>query len=260
MNLYIKRILFGAFAVALVFPLAPADAFVPLKLKPELFKLKEKNTEEFCSKFSDQAEKIVSKLGEQETKVTGYLGEHKDNLVENREARDAELRSKREKADQNRQEWYARLEARADTDAEKDAVVKFKQTIETAVDVRQEAVDAAIEAFRKGVDDAVAGRKSSIESVRDSFKSKVESAVAQVKKDCENGETTATIRSNFKESLKAARESLKTDKKDVDKVGAQVKALAEARKKSIESAITTFKTTLSTAIADLKKSFDGDSQ
>jgi Na+-translocating ferredoxin:NAD+ oxidoreductase RNF subunit RnfB len=254
-NQNIRRSLVAIIALALVFPLVSVEAFVPLKLKPDLFKVKVKNTEEFCSKFSDTEADITKRLGEQQTKVTGYLDEHKDTLKENRDVRDADLDGNRDKADQRREEWYARLEDKADSDTEKDAVVVFKQTIESAVDTRREAVDTAIEAFRKGVDDAIAGRKSSMQSTRDDFKTAVETAIAKVKTDCDNGEKTATIRSSFKASLKAAREKLSTDKKDVDKVGKQVKALAEVRRVAVKKALDQFEVTRQAAIATLKDAF-----
>lgn len=261
-NQNIRRAFLLAIVVVLIVPFTSVQAIIPplkgvnwQKLNPILPGPKAKNTEEFCAKFTDVADKISSRLDEQKTKVTGYLSEHKNTLEEDRAARDATLKEQRAAAEKRRQEWYARLTEKADTDAKKDAVLQFKQAVETAVETRQAAVDAAILAFRKGVDDAAASRKGSMQGVRDTFKASVDAAVAQVKTDCDNGETTATIRSNFKNSLKAAREALQADKKDIDKVGKQVTALAAVRQKAVDTAIAQFQDALKTATDNLKKAF-----
>jgi hypothetical protein len=271
MNRHIKLFLIGmcaAGAVA-VFSVADVRAFLPpiepidmtpkfTKLAPKLPKLdlilpKVKNTEEFCSKFSEKASTIAERLAERQTKVTNFINEHESSLGERRDNRDANLADLRSKADQKRSEWYVRLQDRADTDAQKDAVLKFKQTVEDAVDTRRETVNDAIAAFRNGVDTAIAGRKDDMKSARDKFKTSVDAAVAKVKTDCDNGETTVTIRSNFKTSLQMAREALKTDKNNVDKVGAQVKALADGRSAIVKKAIADFNAALQKALADLKQ-------
>lgn len=263
MNRNIKFAFVGALAVALIFPVAGAEAVWPsldIDLTPKLPKFdlilpKAKNTEEFCSKFSEMAASIASRLAERQAKVTDFINGQEERLDWRRNGRDADLAGKRSKADQRRSEWYERLEDKADTDAEKDAVVKFKQEVEDAVDARRDAVGAAIEAFRQGVDTAIAGRKDAMKTARDMFKASVDAAVAKVKADCDNGETTMTIRSNFKTSLKAAREALKTDRKNADKVGTQVKALAETRKTAVKQALSDFDTALKQALSDLKKAF-----
>lgn len=260
-NQNIRGIFVVAIAVALVFPFAHAEAITPilkninLKFNPVLPAPKAKNTEAFCTKFTDTANTLASNISKQQTKAVGFLTEREGAIKDGRDARDADLQESRDKAEQKRNDWYKRLEDKADTDAKKNAVVLFKQTVNTAVDTRQKAVDGAVEAFRKGVDDAVSVRNGSMQSTNNDFQTAVNAAVAKVKTDCDNGETTAMIRSNFKTSLKNARDTLKADKKNMDKVGAQVKALAATRQDVVKKAVATFQTTLKTAIADLKKAF-----
>lgn len=262
MNRNIKLVLIGMCVVgaAAVFSVSPAQALWPgvdidLKPKFDLSFPKPKNTEEFCAKFSEKADAIASRLAERQSKVTDFINEHESRIDERRDDRDANLAERRSKADQKRSEWYARLEDKADTDAKKDAVLKFKQAVEDAVDARREEVSAAIAAFRKGVDDAIIGRKDSMKSARDTFKASVDAAVAKVKTDCDNGETTAMIRSNFKKSLKDARDALKNDRKNADKVGANVKALAETRRTAVKKALADFDAALKKAITELKQAF-----
>jgi Na+-translocating ferredoxin:NAD+ oxidoreductase RNF subunit RnfB len=261
MNRHIKLFLIGMCAVGAVaiFSVADAEAIdlTPKFPKLDLIlpKIKIKNTEEFCNKFSEKASAIAERLAERQTKVTNFINEHESLLGERRENRDADLAELRSKADQKRSEWYARLEDKADTDGKKDAVLKFKQTVEDAVDTRRETVDAAIAAFRNGVDTAIAGRKDAMKSSRDTFKTSVDAAVAKVKTDCDNGETTVTARSNFKTSLQVAREALKTDRKNTDKVGVQVRTLAEARRATVKKALADFDAALQKALAELKQAF-----
>ena len=52
--------------------------------------------------------------------------------------------------------------------------------------------------------------------------------------------------------MKAARESLKGDRSAFDKIGDDVKALAETKKAAIDAAMKTFKSTVETAREKLK--------
>lgn len=276
MNQNIKRVFIIVVTTALVFPFVTIAALPPIPIhisedKPSIpakdkfstpvkyipisLKTKVKNTEEFCTKFTETANTIAGNISKQQTKALGFLTERKDASKEGRDIRDAELKDARDKADEKRNDWYKRLDNKADTDAKKNAVLQFKQTVDGAVDVRQTAVDTAIESFRKGVNDVLLVRDGSMQGTNDAFQIAVNTVVAKVKTDCDNGETTITIRSNFKTGLKNARDVLKTDKKNVDKVGSQVKALALTRQETVKKAVSQFQTTLKTAVADLKKAF-----
>ena len=211
--------------------------------------------EAFCSRFTQQAERITDNLAEHRSKFEERKENRVNRLETHRDGREAKLDENRSGADERRNAMYARLEARATTDAEKAAVATFKKTVEDAVDVRRDAVDAAIADFRKGVDAAIAGRKDDMDSAVSKFKSAVEAALAKAKSDCEGGADPETVRTNFKNSLQAARKILIADRQAADKVGEQVKKLAETRRIAVKAALDAFKATVEVARAELKEVF-----
>ncbi|MBP9728077.1 MAG: hypothetical protein KBD27_01735 [Candidatus Moranbacteria bacterium] len=217
--------------------------------------MQDKRQELFCSNFADHAAKIAANMTERKNSFEERKTNRAGTVDENRGNRDGKLQDKRSSADERRSEMYAKLEGKADTDAEKEAVAQFKKTVEEAIDDRQDAVNDAIEAFRTGVDAAAATRKDDLQAMSDTFTKAVNSAVEKAKSDCEGGATPATVRTNFQAALNAAREDLQSDRSASLKLKTEVKALADARKVSIEKAVSSFKATLELAKGELKKAF-----
>lgn len=218
----------------------------------------DRRQELFCSTFAASAGRIAANLSERQNRFE----ERKENRVgtidENRDNRDGGLADHRSDADERRNDMYAVLESKADTDAEKAAVAAFKKTVEGAIDTRRDTLDAALEAFRTGVDDAIAGRKDDMDKAASQFTAAVSTAVDQAKKQCEDGATPATVRTTFQNALAAARASLEEDRKTSEKIKEQVQALADARKATFAKAVSDFKATMETAKADLRKAFGND--
>lgn len=216
---------------------------------------KEQRQELFCSRFVENARKISGNLTERRSQ----LKERKDNrgnMVETRRnEREMKLQGNRSDADERRTAMYEKLSKRAKTDEQQAALAVFKKTVEEAVETRRDAVDLAISEFRRGVDQAVAGRKDDMETAGERFKTAVEANLDQAQKGCENGTDQATIRTDFKSGLQSARAALANDRKASDKVGEQVKALAEIRRGAVKKALDEFKATLASARAELKKAF-----
>lgn len=248
--------------ITLFVPVSQTLAFVPIldkdlksDIKLKLPVITIKNTEEFCANFTETAEKISGNLSERQTKIDDFIAKREEISTEKREARDNTLNEQRSAADMRRTEWHERLESRANIDDEKDAVLKFKQTLESAVDKRQDAVDTAIKDFRDGVDDILIARKNTLKNASVTFKTATDAAVAQVNTDCDNGKSTIDIKKTFRANLKTARETLKTERQNAEKVGIKIKSLAETRRTSVQKAISDFKITATTATKELKQAF-----
>lgn len=214
-----------------------------------------KNTESFCADFSDTKNTIDAERKKRDDAVLEYLKEHENTLAEARNVADAELGESRSKSDQRRSEWYERLFDRAKTDTEKDAQVAFKQTVEKALEKRRDVVDEAMVVFRTGVDGTIEERKVSMEAVKESFQEAIEGAYTQVEADCTAGKTTSEIKKSFQTNLKGAREKLKTDKKQLDKVSQTIESLAQTNKITLEKAKAEFEKSFSEAKATLQLVF-----
>ncbi|MFA9263093.1 MAG: hypothetical protein ACEQSB_07185 [Undibacterium sp.] len=249
-------------------PLSPAVAFQPIVSTPVIqdikltapitklnFPLKAANTEAFCTQFAETKSKLETALSEKDARVKDYLGGLVENLGDRRANRDAKREGLRSEADQKRSAWYERLNARAKTDAEKDAVLKYQERVEEAVDDRREEVDDAIKSYRESVDTLVEKRRATIESARLAFHTNVLAAITTVEQGCTNGAATLTITKNFKTALSAARTKLAADKKSASMLEGQIQSLVETRKKSVTAAFAQYEAALKAAKADLIAAF-----
>ena len=209
----------------------------------------------FCENFTSRMEEMKGRLVEQKGKFVDRKKKRIDYLDEKRDARDNTLTEKRGEQDARRNAWYEKLEAAADTDEKKAAVAEFKRTVEAAADTRREAVDSAISAFRKSVDAAVMTQKENRAGGIETFGAIIEVALNQAKEDCADGKSPDAVRSAFQTSLKSARNTLQSERKEGDTLGLIIKDLAETRQTAMKSALDAFKSTLEQAKADLKEAF-----
>ena len=211
--------------------------------------------EKFCENFTSRMEEMQSRLTERKGKFVARKKNRIDYLDEKRDTRDNALTEEREEQDARRNAWYEKLEAAADTAEKKAAVAEFKRTVEAAADTRREAADAAISAFRKSVDAAVTAQKENRAGGVETFQAIVESALTQAKQDCADGKSPETVRSTFQNSLKSARDTLQSERKEGENLGLIVRDLAATRQAAMKSALDAFKATLEQARVDLKKVF-----
>lgn len=210
---------------------------------------------EFCGRFAETTGNIAEKMSGVRTEIDELKGNREATMEDRRDTRDESLNGIRSMQDARRVEWYAKLEARATTDRQKDAVREFEKTVDASVETRRDAVDAAIAVFRSGVDSLVSGKKNSAEAAADTFQGAVDAAVAKAKADCEAGKDPETIRNTFRASLKKAKTELTASRKSVEGIGGQVDALAKVRNESIRKAVEAFDASLKAATEKLKTAF-----
>lgn len=212
--------------------------------------------EKICENLAERSSRLQERLGDRYEKIMERKAKRMTAFDEKRNERDVTLDEQRAERDANRAEMYEKLVERAGDDSEKKAAVSaFQSAVEQAVSDRKKAVDAAIMAFRSGVDDALGSRKNTIEAGIADFNSAVERATSEVKKSCEAGTDPATVRATFEASLKTARADIADDRATAEKVGTQVKALAETKRAAFLLAHETFKVAMEKARADLKAAF-----
>lgn len=210
---------------------------------------------EFCGRFAEVTGEMAGKMTEARNRIAERADDRESGLEDRRDTRDEKLSDIRSEQDARRLEWYAKLQAKASTDEERRAVETFRKTVDGAVEVRRDAVDAAIASFRSAVDSLVDGKKGTTDAAVEEFRKGVDAAVVQAKADCEAGKDPETIRNTFKESLKAARGKLVERRKTAEGIGSQVETLAKTRTESVRQAQDAFRKTLEQALAELKKAF-----
>lgn len=208
--------------------------------------------DKFCQRLEAQKSKIDQGFYSKETKLEGKREEQKARWEDKWQERDERLAEKRKGAEENRDAHFAKLEERAKTDEQKEAIAEFQKAVKDAVLARQEAVNKAINDYREGVRKAIEGRKAALDGAIEAFKESVKSAFDKAIADCGSGADPKEVKSALQASLKSAREKLHADRTAVQKVGDSIKPLIEARKAAFDKAKEDFRLAIEKAKEDLK--------
>jgi len=204
-------------------------------------------------------ENIYSKIEEKLTKRKGNLENKEENILnkvrERREERERKMEQRREKWDENRAEHFAKLEEKAGTDEQKQAVLNFVETIGEAVKARREAFDEAINDFREGLDGIHTGRTGILLKAMVEYKKAAQEAFEKAKADCENDVDIKTVRKSLQNDLKDVRNAYREDVKHFGGHGNDIYELNEVKKEIMNEAKDNFKETLDQALENLKTAF-----
>ncbi|MCL5436036.1 MAG: hypothetical protein M1275_03055 [Patescibacteria group bacterium] len=207
-----------------------------------------------CTRIDAFMEKLQVGLGQANTNLAQVRTERSHNLQNRAEQNDEKLSGIRDSADSNREQFYEKLQARATTDQQKQAVETFRNAVEAAVQVRQAAVDAAIETFRQGLGEAAQVRQETTERARTTFQAAVQAAEEKAKADCETVDA-ATVRTQLLADLHKARTQLQANIKVANQVQTTLQQLKQTRRQAIEKAFDAFHAAFQTALSDLKAAF-----
>lgn len=216
------------------------------------------NPANFCSRLLEVKSKVNGGLADRTTKLAEARTARDGKLDAGQADRDAKLADTRAKADANRQDHYAKLLEKADTDAKKQAVQTFRTAVEAAVAARRAAIDEAIKTFRQGVDGAITARKAAVDTAVNTFTASVNAATAKADTDCAGKVAPRTARETFQASLRAAREKLRTGRQALEKRKDVVTPLRTERKAAVDKAIADFKAAVEAAKNTLKAALGGN--
>ncbi|MCL5435654.1 MAG: hypothetical protein M1275_01070 [Patescibacteria group bacterium] len=207
-----------------------------------------------CARIDAFMEKLQAGLGQANTNLAQVRTERSYNLQNRAEQNDEKLNKIRDTAETNREQFYEKLQARATSDGQKQAVETFRNTVEAAVQVRRTAVDAAIEAFRQGLKEAVQTRQETTERTRTAFQTAVQAAEAEAKANCGTLDAQ-TVRTQLLSDLQKARTQLRANIKVANQVQTTLQQLKQTRRQAIKKAIDTFHAAFQAALSDLKAAF-----
>lgn len=204
-----------------------------------------------CAKIAILEGKVNSKIEDKENKFVNKKDDRVKNLGEKRNERDVNRQENRAERDDKVDARITALMAKADTDAKKTAVNNFSLAVKNAISVRRDSVNSAVATFRLGVDNLIKNKFGLIDNNAIELKNAIDLAFTKAKTSCQNGTDENTIKATLRSSIKTALDEFKSDKSDT-KIKAEIEALADARKASIDSAIAKFKIDMEKAKVDLK--------
>lgn len=210
----------------------------------------------FCKSFDMIVTKTTSEVSKRGSSSDGKWKQSASDIAAKRAEWAAKVAAARAEAAKQREANFAKLDTAATTDAQKAAVVKYKETVLAAVATRQAAYDANFDAYFKAVDALLASQKDNSGGDVNGFKAAVSAAVEKAKASCAAGVSSDTVKNQLKTDLKAARESFKSQRStDKNSIKEQLKALKETRKTANAKARDAFKSTLEAARTELKAAF-----
>lgn len=209
----------------------------------------------FCANV-DKMTQLETRMIDNEGKIEQKREEQKKKIDDRWVERNTKRENNRNKWDENRDEFFAKLEGKATTDAQKQALLTFKEATTAAIAAHRMAIDSAIEAFRKGVEQAIASKKTNVDALVNAYRVEVQAAITKAKADCAlTNPDAVAIRVAFQSRVKAAKEKFITDKKDIDKINDSLESLIDAKKQAVEKANNDFKAAIEKARNDLKAAF-----
>jgi len=208
-----------------------------------------------CNLISQMQSRIMEKMNKGKGNLNGKHEEVKNRLQERKQEREMKLEQKREKWDENREDHFTKLQERAGTDEQKQAVTKFVETITTAVSTRRDAFDQAIGDFQEGLDGIQGSRADILETAMESYEQGIGQAFEKAEQDCEDEVDIKTVRNNLRDDLKDIRDQYREDVQQFQGHGEDIQALVEIKKESMNDAKDEFKEILEEALGVLKTAF-----
>ncbi len=208
-----------------------------------------------CSRLGNYISKMETRIIDRESKILSERGERQNKWSDRLSSWDEKREAQRNRAESRMTDFLLKLEARATTDAQKQAVIDFKTAIQAAIGVRKTAIDAAILAFRTGAQTLLLERKTSTESAVLAYKTAQKAAFDKAKSNCGSGTDPRTIQETLKADLKAAQDKFQTDRQAIEKIADKIKVLNETKKAAMEKAHQDFKAALEKTKVDLKAVF-----
>lgn len=192
-----------------------------------------------CANVASAQEKILKKITDLESKRTTQKDENKTALVDSWK-KDADQRAAdRAVSDQNKKDYIASLLARAENDAERQAIQTFSASVDVSVKEFRASVDAAYETYQAGVLTGRDQRISQMDMLIMEYKKNLTDALAETSVSCKKSFSFFSdlkIKNNF-ESL---RSQFEKDHKAKETLGATIDSLLTARKQAIADAQATF--------------------
>lgn len=204
----------------------------------------------YCTEIDSLAAKLLGSIAEQERNYKRVSGERMQELTDRRTVQATAELNRRSIWDENRNEHFKLLEARAKTPAEKKAIATFKSSIEKAVTSRKSAVDSAHAAFRVSADKALKDRLVTFNAATTTFKVAIDRAAAKARAECVAKQSSTTARDVFRTALKDARTSFENAVKNLALVN--VDTAVKVRNAALEKAQKDFAASVDKALKELK--------
>jgi hypothetical protein len=218
--------------------------------------LKEMKIDRVCNRLEVAIDRMSEKIGIIEDKSKEIKKNRLTEMEKNKDTREAQLQSRWTLRDENRNKFYAKLDARVENnEAKKAAVEKFKDTVDTAVEARRTAIGEARKVMQSGIDVAIRNREMEIESIRKNLQSDLDKIFIGAKNSCQDDSDNEDVKNALNQlrvDVKESRDAYRSEVVKIKAVKDIIEQLRATRKETVASIIDEFKITLKSAQEELK--------
>lgn len=210
---------------------------------------------DFCDRLGSISTNIEKRISNREEQFRRHKDNRLEKFLQHASSTAERLDNTRDQWDENRKEHYDKLLERANTDAQKQAVEKFRAAMDAATAKRRAAIDAAIKTFQTDVKNMLGSRKGGLEKAAADFRTAEQGAFKEAKDACAAGKQIKDIRQTFNKKLQKAQRSFEGDRKDANRLGVGLDGLARKRQEAFREAREAYESAARKARIDLKAAF-----
>ena len=234
----------GALAVAvlLLAPLSTSATTAPTTTP---------NPADFCTKLPMIASVVSQALTIRTTGLQADRQTAAAKLAAGRVQIDQGTAAARAEWDNQKQQQFSLLAAKATTSAQHQAVTAYIVAVGNAVSARRAAADQAKATYRSGVDAVEAGRASEIYADVASFLASVQTAENAAQASCDSGAPSAATKADFVTAMAAARTSYADQINAAPSLAPQVSALEATRASTVATVDGTYQNAIHAAAVSL---------
>ena len=214
----------------------------------------------FCTNLANKYATDQSNLNNLKTKVNTAISQRQSTLASNWQNWDQKLAADRATWQTDRQTEFSALQAKATTTSEKTAVSNFISTVTNAITTRESANDQARQQYRTAVTTIITNQSNLINSQISTFSQSIQTADSTAQSACAVAtESGSTIRTAFVASLQTAHATFTAERQSDSTIKTEIAGLASTRDNAITANDATFKSTLDSALNNLKSAFPSNS-
>ncbi len=210
------------------------------------------NGKDFCDRLGTVSTNLEKRISNREEQFRRLKDNRLEKFLKHASSTAERLDGTRDKWDDNRKEHYAKLLERADTDAEKQAVEKFRAAMDAATAKRRAAIDAAIKTFQLDVKNMLGSRKGGLEKAASDFRTGEQVAIKEAQDACKKGTDIKDVRKTFNRKLQGLQRSFEGDRRDANRLGVGLDGLARKRTEAFREAREAYESAARKARQELK--------
>jgi len=244
------------FSLVTIFMLPSAAYALPSQASDAASGSSNAKTSEFCTNLSNEENSVNQRMNNLISNAESHWSTSSQDWQNIWSRVDQKVSDSRQKADTERLQDFTKLQAKAKNTAEQQAVQTYITAVTNAVSTRRSAYDAARQAFRAGVEAAISSRGNTVTDQFNIFKESVTSSFAIAQTSCTADPSGGqTYRKQLQTSLRTARLTFESGRKNDQTVPSQIKQLVATRNAAFKAADQTFKSSMQSARQALLAAF-----